>query len=147
MEYSARTRNTYRTRGDSLLLKRTLVGLIRSHEVTGDKAKDPALKTRYYKLSKDKLWEEVTTLLKKLPKYTLLHEVKNVGEIVVTKRTVTGRTQDITLTLFSISPVKSAIDIYSASRGSLGDLGSNYRTIIELFNMIDQKLGSFKADK
>lgn len=129
------------------MLKRMLIGLIRSHEVTGDKARDPALKTRYYKLPKDKLWEEVISLLKKLPKYTLLHEVKNVGEIVVTKRTITGRTQDITLTLFSINPVKSAIDIYSASRGSLGDLGSNYRTITELFGIIDQKLGSHKTDK
>ncbi|MEF3302630.1 DUF1499 domain-containing protein [Paenibacillus sp. GYB003] len=128
------------------MLKRMLVGLIRSHEVTGDKARDPALKTRYYKLPKDKLWEEVISLLKKLPKYTLLHEVKNVGEIVVTKRTMTGRTQDITITLFSINPVKSAIDIYSASRGSLGDLGSNYRTIIELFKLLDQKLGAYKSD-
>lgn len=128
------------------MLKRVLVGLIRSHEVTGDKARDPALKTRYYKLSKDKLWEEVISLLKKLPKYTLLHEVKNVGEIVVTKRTITGRTQDITITLFSINPIKSAIDIYSASRGSLGDLGSNYRTIIELFKLLDQKLSAYKAD-
>ncbi|PYI56449.1 DUF1499 domain-containing protein [Paenibacillus flagellatus] len=128
------------------MMKRTLAGLIRSHETTGDKARDPALKTRYYKLPKDKLWEEVVSLLKKLPKYTLLHEVKNVGEIVVTKRTVTGRTQDITLTLFAISPVKSAIDIYSASRGSLGDLGSNYRTILDLFKAIDSKLGSYKVD-
>jgi hypothetical protein len=73
--------------------------------------------------------------------------VKNVGEIVVTKRTITGRTQDITITLFSINPVKSAIDIYSASRGSLGDLGSNYRTITELFHLFDQKLSNYKTDK
>jgi len=128
------------------LLKRTLVGLIRSHEATGDKARDPALKTRYYKLQREKLWDEVVSLLKKLPKYTVLHEVKSVGEIVVSKRTMTGRTQDITLTLLSISPVKSSIDIYSASRGSLGDLGSNYRTILELFKVIDSKLSSYKTD-
>ncbi|WP_127585153.1 DUF1499 domain-containing protein [Paenibacillus koleovorans] len=128
------------------MLKRTLIGLMRSHEVTGEKAKDPALKTRYYKISKDQLWEEIVTLLKKLPKYTVLHEVKNVGEIVVTKKTMTGRTQDITLTLFAINPVKSAVDIYSASRGSLGDLGSNYRTILELFKMFDQKLARYKMD-
>ncbi|MDF2815029.1 MAG: hypothetical protein K0Q81_1229 [Paenibacillus sp.] len=129
------------------MLKRTLIGLMRSHEVTGEKAKDPELKTRYYKISKDQLWEEVVTLLKKVPKYTILHEVKNVGEIVVTKKTMTGRTQDITLTLFAINPVKSAVDIYSASRGSLGDLGSNYRTILELFKIFDQKLASYKVDK
>lgn len=129
------------------MLKRTLIGLMRSHEVTGEKAKDPALKTRYYKISKDQLWEEVVTLLKKLPKYTVLHEVKNVGEIVVTKKSLTGRTQDITLTLFAINPVKSAVDIYSASRGSLGDLGSNYRTILELFKIFDTKLSAHKIDK
>lgn len=119
---------------------------MRSHELTGEKAKDPALKTRYYKIPKEQLWEEIVTLLKKLPKYTVLHEVKNVGEIVVTKRTMTGRTQDITLTLFAINPLKSAVDIYSASRGSLGDLGSNYRTILELFRLFDTKLAAHKID-
>ncbi|MFK7696708.1 DUF1499 domain-containing protein [Paenibacillus sp. HJGM_3] len=128
------------------MLKRTLIGLMRSHELTGEKAKDPALKTRYYKIPKEQLWEEIVTLLKKLPKYTVLHEVKNVGEIVVTKRTMTGRTQDITLTLFAINPLKSAVDIYSASRGSLGDLGSNYRTILELFRLFDTKLAAHKID-
>ena len=126
------------------MLKRTLVGIIRSHEQTGEKASDPLLKTRYYKISKEKAWEEVVTLLKKMPKYKLLHEVKNVGEIVVEKRTATGRVQDITIMLFSVNPVKTAIDIYSASRGSMGDLGSNYRTILELFGQIDRQLSAYK---
>jgi len=126
------------------LIKRTLVGLMRSHEATGEKAKDPVLKTRYYKMSRDQLWEEVTSLLRKTPGYKVLHEVRNVGEIVVEKRTVTGRKQDITLTLFAINPMKSAVDIYSASRGSLGDLGSNYRTIIQIFALLDRKLAAFK---
>lgn len=130
--------------GDKLLLKRTLIGLLRSHEQTGDKAKDPALKTKFYKLSKDKAWEEVTTLLKKLNGYRVLHEVKNVGEITMEKKTITGRRQDITMTVISVSPVKTAIDIYSASRGSLGDLGSNYRTILQLYRILDQRLANYK---
>ena len=121
-----------------------MIGLLRSHEVTGEKAKDPNLKTRYYKISRDKAWEEVVSVLKKIPGFKLLHEVPNVGEIVGEKRTMTGRTQDITITLFAISPVKTAIDIYSASRGSLGDLGSNYRTILNIFKAIDRKLGQYK---
>lgn len=125
-------------------LKRTLVGIIRSHELTGEKAPSPELKTRYYKMSRDKLWDEVISILKKKPGYKLLHEVKNVGEIVLEKRTITGRTQDITLTVLSLSPVKSSIDIYSASRGSLGDLGSNYRVILDIFNTIDKKLAAYK---
>ncbi|NOU97941.1 DUF1499 domain-containing protein [Paenibacillus sp. LMG 31456] len=129
------------------MLKRTLIGLIRSHETTGEKAKDPALKTRYYKLSKDQVWDEVTNMFKKMNGYKLLHEVKNVGEIVVERKTVTGRTQDITLTLFGINPLKTAIDIYSASRGSLGDLGSNYRTILEIYKQLDKRLASHKMDQ
>ncbi|MNI67634.1 hypothetical protein D3C73_1232770 [compost metagenome] len=129
---------------DNALLKRTLVGLIRSQETTGENAKEPELKTKHYKLSKDKLWEEVVSTLKKLKGYTILHEVQSVGEIVVEKRTAFGRTQDITLTLFRITPLESAIDIYSASRGSLGDLGSNYRNIIEIYKHLDKKLAPYK---
>lgn len=127
-----------------MMLKRVLIGLFRSHETTGEKARVPELKTRYYKLSKDALWEEIISIMKKKPGYKLLHEVKSVGEIVLEKRTMTGRVQDITLTVVSINPLKSAIDIYSASRGSLGDLGSNYRTILDLFQTLDKKLASYK---
>ncbi|MEC0266575.1 hypothetical protein, partial [Paenibacillus anseongense] len=95
------------------MLKRTLIGLLRSHETTGDKAKDPLLKTRYYKLPKEQVWEEVTAVLKKTPGYKLLHEVQSVGEILAERKTMTGRTQDVTLTLFAINPVKTAVDIYS----------------------------------
>ncbi len=76
--------------------------------------------------------------------YKLLHEVRSVGEIVLERRTITGRTQDITVTLFGINPVKTAIDVYSASRGSLGDLGSNYRTILDIFKHIDKRLAAYK---
>jgi uncharacterized protein (DUF1499 family) len=129
------------------LLKRTLVGLLRSFEQTGEKARDPLLRTKYYKLSKDQLWDEVTAVLKKTPGYKLLHEVKNVGEIVAERRTLMGRTQDITITLFGINPMKSAVDIYSASRGSLGDLGSNYRTILDLYKQLDRKLAPYKINE
>jgi hypothetical protein len=127
------------------LLKRTLIGLLRSFDQTGEKAKDPALKTKHYKMSTEQAWTEVTTTLKKLNGYKILHEVKNVGEIVLEKRTITGRRQDITVTLFSLTPLKTAIDIYSASRGSMGDLGSNYRTILEIYRTLDKKLAAYKA--
>lgn len=130
--------------GEPVLLKRVLVGLIRSHEQTGEKARYKELKSRVYKLSKDRTWDEVTLILEKMPGYRVLHQVKSVGEIVAEKKTFTGRTQDITLTLISINPVKTSIDIYSASRGSFGDLGSNYRVILEIFKQIDRKLASYK---
>ncbi|MFF2481571.1 DUF1499 domain-containing protein [Paenibacillus sp. NPDC058071] len=126
------------------MLKRTLIGLLRSHEQTGDKAKDPLLKSHFYKLSKEKAWDEVVSTLKKMQGYKVLHEVQSVGEIVVEKRTAFGRTMDITVSVISVNPVNSAVDIYSASRGSMGDLGSNYRVILDIYRTLDKKLGAYK---
>ncbi|MNW29760.1 hypothetical protein D3C74_66190 [compost metagenome] len=130
-----------------LSLKRTLVGIIRSHESTGDRVKDPLLKTRYYNLPKDKAWEEISSTLKKIPGYKVLHEVASVGEITLEKRTPFGRQIDITVSIVSVSPVKSAVDIYSASRGSLGDLGGNYRVILHLFGVLEKKLAAYRIDQ
>ncbi|AIQ17457.1 hypothetical protein H70357_12890 [Paenibacillus sp. FSL H7-0357] len=127
-------------------LKRTLVGLFRSHDGTSDRAKDPALKTRYYTLSRDKAWEEVSSTLKKIPGFKVLHEVQSVGEITLEKRTAFGRTLDITVSVLNTSPVRCGVDMYSASRGSLGDLGANYRVIQRLYQSLDRKLGKFKTE-
>ncbi|WP_338552022.1 DUF1499 domain-containing protein [Paenibacillus sp. KS-LC4] len=127
------------------MLKRTVIGLLRSHEQTGDKAKDPMLKSHFYKLSKEKAWEEVLSTLKKMQGYKVLHEVQSVGEIVLEKRTAFGRTMDITVSVISVNPVNAAVDIYSASRGSFGDLGSNYRVILELYRTLDKKLSAYKT--
>ncbi|WP_106766314.1 DUF1499 domain-containing protein [Paenibacillus faecalis] len=127
-------------------LKRVLTGIVRSYDGTSDRAKDPKLKTRYYNLSKEKCLEEVSSTLKKIPGYKVLHEVPSVGEITLEKKTSLGRTLDITVSVLGISPVRSAIDIYSASRGSLGDLGANYRVILNLFSALEKKIGKYKID-
>lgn len=128
------------------MLKRTFIGLLRSHELTGDKAKDPALKSHFYKLSKERAWEEVLSTLKKMQGYKVLHEVQSVGEIVMEKKTAFGRTMDITVSVISVNPVTSAVDIYSASRGSLGDLGANYRVIIDIYRTLDKRLSQYKTN-
>ncbi|NDI36414.1 DUF1499 domain-containing protein [Chengkuizengella sediminis] len=125
------------------MLKRNLIGLFRSFEQTGDKAKYPGLETRTFKVPKDKLWDELIYVLKQ-HKIKIVHEVKSVGELIIEKRTISGRVQDVTITLYDINPIKTAIDIYSASRGNFGDLGSNYRTILDLLKLIDQKFAQFK---
>lgn len=126
-------------------IKRTLIGIFRSQEGTSDRAKVPEMKTRYYQLSKDKIWEEVSSTLKKIPGYKVLHEVQSVGEITLEKKTALGRTMDITVSIVSTGPLRSAVDIYSATRGSMGDLGSNYRNILNLFAALDKKLGAYKV--
>lgn len=126
-------------------LKRTLVGIFRSYDGTSDRAKTPELKTRYYQLSRDKAWEEISSTLKKIPGYKVLHEVPTVGEITLEKRTKFGRVMDITVSLVSTGPVRTAVDVYSATRGSMGDLGANYRNILQLFAILDKKLSAYKV--
>lgn len=125
--------------------KKILTGLFRSQEGTSDRAKVPELKTRYYQLSRAKVWEDVTSTLKKIPGYKVTHEVENVGEIILEKRTKLGRTMDITVSIISTGPTRTAIDIYSATRGSFGDLGANYRNIMNLFKVLDKKFSSHKV--
>lgn len=127
------------------MLKRVLIGLIRSHEHTGDKAKDPKLKSHNYRLSKDRAFEEIGSILKKMQGYKVLHEVPTIGEIVMEKRTMSGRTMDITIQIVNASPGTAAVDIYSASRGSFGDFGSNYRVIQEIYAVLDKKLSSYRV--
>ncbi|EJW17681.1 DUF1499 domain-containing protein [Paenibacillus alvei] len=127
-------------------LKRVLVGIVRSFESSGDRAKDPKLKTHYYQMSREKAWGEVTSTLKKIQGYKVLHEVSSVGEITLEKRTMTGRTMDITVSVINVGPNKTAIDIYSASRGGLGDFGANYRVILDLYAILDKKLASYKMN-
>lgn len=125
--------------------KRTLTGIFRSQEGTSDRAKMPELKTRYYQLSKDKVWEDVSSTLKKIPGYKVLHEVPSVGEITLEKRSGFGRTMDITVSVISTGPVRTAVDIYSATRGSMGDLGANYRNIMQLLAILDKKFSAYKV--
>jgi len=92
------------------LLKRILIGLVKSQEHTGDKAKDPKLKSHYYRLSKDRAWEEIGSILKKMQGYRVLHEVPTIGEIVMEKRTISGRTMDITVQIVGTGPGTSAVE-------------------------------------
>lgn len=123
-------------------LKRTLVGIVRSFETSSDRAKDPKLKTHYYQLSREKAWNEISSTLKKVKGYKILHEVPSVGEITLEKRTAMGRTMDITVSIVSVTPTKTAVDVYSASRGGMGDLGANYRVIQEIFQILDKKFSA-----
>jgi hypothetical protein len=128
-----------------LSFKRTLIGIFRSQEGTSDRAKSPELKTRYYQLSRDKVWEDVASTLKKIPGYKVLHEVPSVGEITLEKRTSFGRTMDITVSVISTGPMRTAIDVYSATRGSMGDLGANYRIVMQLMAIMDKKFAAYKV--
>lgn len=125
--------------------QRTFVGLMRSHELSNDKSRNPMLRSHYYKLSRKEAFEHVVSVLKKMQNYKVIDTVQEYGEILLEKKTITGRMMDITVTVVDVGPLKSAVDIYSASRGVLGDLGSNYRVILEIYQTLDQKLALYKT--
>jgi uncharacterized protein (DUF1499 family) len=114
--------------------------LFGSTTTTREHAKDPLLKTHVYKHAFEEAWRETIATLNKMPGYKVVHEEKPQGEILLEKRTKTGRVMDVTVTLFAVSPVRTAVDIYSASRGSFGDLGANYRNILTIYQELDRKM-------
>jgi hypothetical protein len=115
-----------------------LRGLLRSYEQSAEITEDSVLKTRYYKVMRDQALAQVREVVQKMPGYQFCFEIPNVGELVFMKRTVTGRIQDITITVTKVGALQTAVDIYSASRGSLGDLGSNYRVIRDIYAQLDR---------
>ncbi len=120
------------------MFKRIFKGLIRSHEQSDERAIDPVLKTRHYKVMKDKAWDEIMAVMNTLPGFHFCFEMKKSGELVYMKKTATGRIQDITLTVTKTGSIQTAVDIYSASRGIFGDLGSNYRVVRQIFQALDK---------
>lgn len=125
---------------DRMSLGRIIVGLWRNREETSDRAKDPLLRTRYYKERKEKLMEMIVRLIQqKLPRWKILHISEERGEIVVEKRGLI-RKSDIVITVFRINPIRSAIDVMSAKQGSLGDLGDTYRDIQLFFQTLHREI-------
>jgi hypothetical protein len=122
------------------LIKRIFVGLIRSYAQSDDFAIDPEMKTRYYKMTRDKAMEEIKLALAQLSGFEFCFEITNAGELIYIKKTMTGRIQDVTITVTKTGPIQTAVDIYSASRGSFGDLGSNYRVIRTIYHLLDTRL-------
>ncbi len=120
------------------MLKRIFKGFIRSHEQSDEHHANPELKTRYYKIMKDKAWDEIIEVMNKLPGYQFCFEMKKSGELVYMKKTATGRIQDITLTITKTGSLQTAVDIYSASRGIFGDFGSNYRIVRQIYRALDE---------
>lgn len=122
-------------------------GLFRSVEQTSDRSAEQSLKTRYYRLSKEQLWPLVTDALSTQGDLRMTHEAHSAGEILLERYTLTGRVQDITVTILQINPLKTCVDIYSASRDSywrFGDLGSNYRVIQRIYRGIEAKAGTYR---
>jgi hypothetical protein len=117
-------------------LWRTVSGVWKNREETSEHAKLEELRTKYYKQSKTVMLDNVQKVLKQtFPNWRITHIDAERGELTIEKRWGLGVT-DIVITVYSISPVRSAIDMVATRRGWLGDLGSTYRDIIQFFRAL-----------
>lgn len=115
-----------------------LSGLIQNRVETTEKHKVPTLRTRYYRESKDSLMDKIQSIVaRKMSRCKVVYVHKDRGEIMLEKRSGVGTT-DITITVFKITPLRSAVDVVCAKRGSLGDLGAGQRWIISFFEELNR---------
>ncbi|MEK3890126.1 hypothetical protein [Bacillus sp. FSL K6-3431] len=119
---------------------RILTGLWKNSTETGDKAKDPNLKTRYYKISKRKLLDRITFVVNnKLKGWSITHVDQDRGEMLIEKKG-TVRQNQIVISVYQVEPLTSAVDIVSAYKEGFGDLGLSYFTVIKFFEILNKEV-------
>ncbi|KAB7664902.1 hypothetical protein [Bacillus sp. B1-b2] len=125
-----------------MALSHVLVGIIKSFEETKENPKVPELKTRYYRKTRDKMIEIVQqTIKQKLPKWKLKKVDPERGEIVVSK----GSSLMI-ITVFKMTGMQSAIDVYCSKDGFLGDFGTSYTNIQQFFKALHTEVQPEKGN-
>ncbi|MCR2823830.1 hypothetical protein [Lederbergia panacisoli] len=119
-------------------IARILTGLWRNSTETSDRAKDPKLKTRYYKVNKRVLLEKITFVVNnKLPGWKLTHLDAERGEMLIERKTM--RQNQMVVTVLQVEPLRCSVDIVSAYEG-LGDLGLSYFTVLKFFDVLNKEV-------
>lgn len=114
--------------------------IIKNGEETHEKHRDPTLRTRYYRKSKKDMMTVIEYLAKsKLRGWQLEHVEAEHGEILLTKRHGVG-ISDVVVTVFSITPLRSAVDVAVTKRGRMGDMGTSYRCVLDFFEALNREV-------
>lgn len=121
-------------------LGNTISHILRNGEETRDNHRVQALRTRYYRKSKRDMLTTVEHLVKsKLRGWRLVHTEADRGEIIAERRHPLGLS-DVVITVFDVSPLRSAVDVASFRRGRMGDFGTSYRNIMEFFQILNREV-------
>jgi antitoxin component YwqK of YwqJK toxin-antitoxin module len=112
---------------------RVITGIWRKHEETKENPKESSLKTRYYRKSRESLINDIKKIVQngKFAGWALLNEDVARGEIMLEKGAY-----GMVITIYNITPMQSAIDVYCSKEGMLGDFGNSYRYILEFFKAL-----------
>ncbi|GAE24678.1 hypothetical protein JCM9140_623 [Halalkalibacter wakoensis JCM 9140] len=119
---------------------RTVTGVWKSHEETSEKPKLEGLNTRYYKKSREAVIELIKKTIhnNKFANWKVTNVDEERGEVVLEKQGVSKSI--MVITVFKITPIKSAVDVYCSKQGSFGDLGSSYKNILLFFKALHTEI-------
>ena len=118
---------------------RVITGLWRNTEETSERAKDRTLKTRYYKETYERVLNHVLEIVKNKLNWNVVHVDRERGEVMAETKGIISK-YDVTISVFRVSPSRTAIDVVSAKQGGLGDLGQSYRNITSFFQALEKVL-------
>lgn len=119
-------------------LVQVITRLLKNGEETSEKHRNPKFRTCYYRERREKMMEHTQQTIKsKLPNWKITHVDSTRGEIIVEKRQLVGKS-DIVISIYEISPIRSAIDVSSSLRNLPGDLGTSHTNIMEFFHVLNR---------
>lgn len=107
---------------------------------TGEHAAETDLKTHYYRARAAEAGERLLQLPKQNPSFKLIHYDQERGEVMFEYKNALGLTHDIVVTIFSITPIRSAVDIHAAIRGRIFDFGWNRKIVRLIYAHLNQTL-------
>ncbi|WP_445491231.1 hypothetical protein [Niallia sp. 03133] len=120
-------------------LARLFVGIWKSYEETSEQATSPELKTRYYNKNREKMIEYVKQIVnQKLPNWKITKIDAERGEIIIEKKQ--GFTSIMVVTIYKISVIQTAMDVYCSKEGRLGDFGTSYKHILSFFDALHTEI-------
>lgn len=116
--------------------------LTRNHTQTDPASPDPRLRGRTYSIAFARVWDTALALAHALPRWRIVSSDEERGIIQAEARTrVFKFTDDVTIRMRLDENALTRVDMRSASRVGIGDLGTNARRIAAFFRRLDQRLG------
>jgi hypothetical protein len=110
-----------------------------THQETGEKHRNPDLKSHYYKTTNKNALQTVKTMIEETPGMTVTSISEERGEMSV--NIDRPRKAFLIVTVISVRPYETAIDFTVSTNTALPtDFGFSKKVILELYKKLDQKL-------
>ncbi|WP_163539712.1 cytosolic protein [Gracilibacillus sp. YIM 98692] len=110
-----------------------------NHSETRDKHWDPALRTHYFKTTKDKAFDKLQPLFQNSKECDIVAVSKEHGEISLNYKA--GRKVFVIMTIIMVKPYRTAIDISATTESAIPfDFGYSHKLIPKLYDKIKKEL-------